>query len=99
MDTNTKEIKAFEEAVKNYPWESEVQKEGYLNFVQFEKKFGKAPSLPIDNIVAYFIQKDHESNEYWRELVANQVEMLQEEIMRLRDEVKNLSQSLKEKKT
>lgn len=75
----------FVKAVENFPWESDVQKKGYLNYVQYLRKFGFEPKLPVDYLAVFMIQKDHESNEYWRELVGTQVSMLQKEISGLQN--------------
>lgn len=73
--------------VDNFPWESSQQKEGFLNLVQYYRSFGKEPELPINLLATYFIQKDHESNEYWSELVSAQVSSLQSEIKFLQDKL------------
>ena len=78
-------------AVDAFPWETEEQKEGYLNFVQYQRQFGIEPTLPIDPVVTYFIQKDHESNDYWRDLVASQVADLQSQLRKLQDETSSLA--------
>lgn len=82
----------FEAAVDSFPWESQEQREGFLNFVQYKMKFGIKPEPPVDILAAYFIQKDHESNEYWREMVGGQVTALQAEIMNLKSELAHTQQ-------
>ena len=77
-------------AVESFPWESDEQREGYLNFVQYQRQFGMEPALPIDPVVTYFIQKDHESNDYWRELVSSQVTDLQSQLRSLQQETSGL---------
>lgn len=80
----------FTTAIEEYPWESQEQKDGYLNFVQHLNKFGIQPTLPIDPVVSYFVQKDLESNEYWREMVGSQVSDLVNQIKSLQEETSNL---------
>lgn len=75
MDSELKE--AFNVAMDSFPWESKEQREGYLALVQFKMRFGLLPILPIDYDAVFFIQKDVESNEYWRDAVAQQVSELQ----------------------
>ena len=77
-------------AVESFPWESDEQREGYLNFVQYQRQFGMEPALPIDPVVTYFIKKDHESNDYWRELVSSQVTDLQSQLRSLQQETSGL---------
>ncbi len=92
----------FSVAIEEFPWDSDVQKEGYLAFIQYERKFGYRPKLPIDHVVAFFIQKDHESNEYWRDMVGDQfsgvtdqVRVLQEKILALEKSIDMLQSTVK----
>jgi hypothetical protein len=86
--------KMFEIAVEAFKWESDAQREGFLALVKFWHDHGLQPVLPLtsmDNLTAlFFIQKDHDSNEYWRELWADQVSKLQDEIKIQMDEVSQL---------
>lgn len=41
-------------------------------------------------VACYFIQKDHESNEWWREVIAVQVKDLTDQISKLKKEVQEL---------
>lgn len=77
----------FQTGVEVFNWESEDQKKGYLALVQYLRGFGIEPKLPIDYVAAWFIQKDHESNEYWRDMVGQQVSSLQNEIRLLQQEI------------
>lgn len=70
----------FSVAVEEFPWASEVQKEGFLNYVQYCASFGVRTLLPIHPLVPFFVQKDHESNEYWRETMAQQLSSLEDQI-------------------
>ncbi len=78
------------EHVEAFPWESEEQKKGYLNFVQYLAKAGREAVIPIDLLATYFIQKDHESNEWWTEIVASQVGAANEQIALLSKRVRHL---------
>lgn len=78
-------------------WESEAQMKGYANLVQWmkinEKKFEDAHSA----IAAYFIQKTHESHEWWADTVGTQINSLNHQIMRLDQKISELSAKLEEK--
>lgn len=67
----------FDAAIEGFPWESEEQKQGYLALVQYERRFGYMPNLPLDTKALFFIQKDIESHAYWTELSSTQVSDLQ----------------------
>lgn len=77
----------FQTAIEEFPWESEEQKEGYLAFVQYQRQFGIMAILPIRTEIAFFIQKDIDSNSYWRDMVGNQVTDLQNQIQALQEKV------------
>lgn len=77
-----------------FPWESEAQKEGYLNYLQYLRSRGKTPPSEVPPLVVYLIQKDHESNEYWRELVGDQVSTIHGEIHGLQSSLRSLEEKL-----
>lgn len=71
--------------VDEFPWESEDQRLGFLNMVQYLSKFGIEVKLPLQSSISqliafYFIQRDHESNEHWAEVVGSQVSEIQDQI-------------------
>lgn len=73
-------------------FDSKDQERGYLAFLHWAKERGYPNDVrPID---LFFIQKDHESNEYWREVVSQNVRQLQDEIVKLRSTVEGLQQQL-----
>lgn len=77
-----------------FPWESDDQRLGFLAFEKWLRDNHKAtlvdePSL-LKCIVAFFIQKDHESNEWWRDTVADQVKSLEMQILALRTELREI---------
>lgn len=82
----------FQLAVDSFPWESEQQKEGYLNWVESERRFGRMPELPIDTKITYLIQKNHEGNEYWVEMISSQISDLLSQIRTLQEECGRLNQ-------
>lgn len=75
----------FQTAVEEFQWDSEIQKEGFLNYVQFIRKFGIDITLPIysHHVLIFLIQKQHEAAEYWQQTFATQVKDLQDQIMDL----------------
>lgn len=72
----------FDAAIESFAWESEDQKKGYLALVQYLRQFGLPPKLPIDYVATFFIQKDIDSHEYWRDMVGGQIKALQDDVMR-----------------
>lgn len=80
-------------AIEEFPWESVAQKEGFLNYWQYERQNGIIPALPIFGqyrIVLYFIQKQHEAAEYWQHTFATQVKDLQDKLMDLGQQYDNV---------
>lgn len=55
---------------EDFKWESETQRKGYLALLQYLRKFGIEATGPVDAKAAFFIQKDHESNLWWIDLIA-----------------------------
>lgn len=86
----------FVAAVEVYPWISQDQKDSYLAFVQYARKFGHLPSLPIDDSVAFFCQKNHEAAQYWQETFAAYIGTLQNDFLGLREELKSALQRIED---
>jgi hypothetical protein len=83
------------EFLKDFKWESQVQEKGYGNLVQFLRRNNiTLTDKTLFLIAVYFIERDHESNEYWRQLVGDQVSNLQSEIKHLQDQVAGLEYRL-----
>lgn len=82
-------------ALESFTWDSDVQKEGFLNLIQYWRKFGLELDLPLTAMhhltALYFIQKDHESNEYWQEMVGDQISSLTLELKKVQNECRNLA--------
>lgn len=78
-----------------FPWESEEQKKGYYALQKFIKDtITKRPELGCavePMITCWFIQKDHESNLWWQEVLGTQIKALQEEIVLLKNQVENFN--------
>lgn len=85
----------FNEAVEKYPWDSEDQKQGYLALVHYHRKVGLSPPFP-EPTACFFIQKDLDATEWWREAVGTQISDLQEQIRLLLLEMKSLKEKLNE---
>lgn len=80
-------------AIEEYPWESETQKEGFLNYLQYAKSLGLQLALPIGNnysLGIYLIQKEHEAAEYWTQTFGDHVSRLENEIKRLQDKLNHI---------
>lgn len=71
-------------AIDTFPWESEDQKKGFSDFINYSRQFGLEPKLPIDPIITYFIQKDHESHLWWEEHIEEFFGQLRDDMMLLR---------------
>lgn len=84
----------FKRYVEEFPWQSEAQRKGYLALVQYMRGFGIEPTLPIDPQVCWQIQKDHESHEWWVEVLGNQVGALQAEIIAVRRQISDQAREI-----
>lgn len=86
---------ALLEFLEKWPFESKVQREGFLNLVQYvrahkDKLRGESPMpFPTHLVALYFIQKDHEASAWFLELLGDRVKMLEAEIVALRAEVRD----------
>lgn len=74
----------------NFKWESTEQHKGFLNLIQYLKSHCPEGADPLLLIASYFIQKDHESNEWWLSLITDQFGRMQQEMMKLRIELHDL---------
>lgn len=74
--------------VEEFPWDSEDQKKGYLNLVQYLRKVHGGSKNAVDSTAAYFIQKDHESAEYYTTLIGTQVHNLQNDIFKVQQDLR-----------
>ncbi len=68
-----------------FKWESDGQEKGYKSLLYWLNK----NSLPgeVRPIDLFFIQKDHESHQYWIELVGRQVRILEGQILNLQNQL------------
>jgi|WetSurMetagenome_2_1015567.scaffolds.fasta_scaffold634955_2 hypothetical protein len=80
--------------IANFKFESSEQQKGFLNLVQYLRKHCPDGYDPTFLIASYFIQKDHESNEHWIELVGNQISNIQLQLKSLIDENQDLKARL-----
>lgn len=72
------------EWLKKFIWDSEDQRVGYLAFLTWAKK--KRVTSDVSPIDLFFIQKDHESDVYWREFLGDQVRRLEDQVRILQSE-------------
>jgi hypothetical protein len=77
----------FDAAIESFPWSSEDQRQGYLALVQYLRRFGLEPKLPINYEAAFFIEKDIDSHAYWRDMVGAQVRSLEDVLSETRKEL------------
>jgi hypothetical protein len=86
----------MKEWVKTFPWESTEQRQG---FDALQKWVGELPANIVHGfgfystmacVAAWFIQKDHESNEWWSNTVAEQVGQLENQVRLLQDRITEL---------
>lgn len=74
--------------IKKFRWDSLDQIKGHKAFLSWAKNKGVSNKVkPID---LFFIQKDFESNVYWRELIGDQVSRLENSIQQLQIQVRRL---------
>lgn len=74
--------------VENFPWVSDAQKKGYLALMQDMRNHGLTTSVYVDITAAFFIQKNHEANEWFVQIMGDQIKQLQNEIYDLREDLK-----------
>lgn len=77
--------------LERFPWTGDVQKKGFLNFTQWMRSLGTQVKDSDEDkfrcLVAYFVQKDHESHEWWVDTVGAQVKSLQEQLRLLQEQI------------
>jgi septal ring factor EnvC (AmiA/AmiB activator) len=83
--------------VDGFPWESEDQAQGYKNLQQFMRLRGREiTNVDLNLVCAYFIQKDLESVDWWRDTVSSQTGSLEEQIRRQQEAFSELEKSLED---
>lgn len=95
MSTTHISLAEFEEL---YPWESETQKKGFQALCKDIVDSGRAFSgevnmephhrleLTLQKVCAWFIQKDHESNQWYNERIGDLDKKYLDELVRLTNE-------------
>jgi hypothetical protein len=88
---------SFQEWSEAFKWESEDQKKGFFAFWKWWREQPTVLHLAFDAescaIVAYFIQKDHESNQWWAETVGELVSRLEQQIGKLQERIVRLERN------
>lgn len=73
---------------ENFAWDSEEQEKGFRSFEKWARDKGVSSEIrPAD---LFFIQKDHESNIYWTELVGSQISKLQDQLQAIHNDIAEL---------
>ena len=81
--------------VEAFPWQSEEQKEGFLAYIQYIREFGREPVPLVDELpLLFLIQKNHEAAEYWQQTVGDQISILRQEMVAVRDQSHQLMREL-----
>ncbi len=84
----------FKEWVEKKTWQSEDQKKGFLALVKDLRDGAPGRQLSADatllDIVAWLIQKDHESNQWWDERVSNIATSIEDKVTKLSLENRDL---------
>jgi len=93
---------SLDEFIENFEWDSEAQRKGFLSFIMdFRNKMMNdiADISPNDLLertlmfmACWFIQKDHDSNEWYNERFGDLDKKLTDEIIHLRSENQRLSE-------
>ena len=71
-----------------YKFESEAQEKSFKSLIQFLKKESGKQDLPeihpkwLGLVAAYFIQKEHESNEWWANTIGDQISKVHDQLHR-----------------
>lgn len=93
-----RELDAF---AKAFDWQSPDQHEGFGAFWKWLNDVcrrrpppGFGPLAVAAHVVAYFAQKDHESTEWWRELLLEHTDGLQKELQTVRQELQDTQRRL-----
>jgi hypothetical protein len=76
------------EWINEFDFDSDEQRKGYYSFVKWTSE--KKVSCTVNPIDLFFIQRDHESNEWWRQVVSDQVKSLEAQIHQLQKEIREL---------
>lgn len=79
----------------NFEWESKAQKQGFLGFLKWwrdrpVKGRDDSPDHILCAVVAYFIQREHESHLWWSETVGDLVSRLEDQIGKLQARILEL---------
>jgi hypothetical protein len=97
--------RSTEEWVEGFPWESEDQKKGFLALYQHLRGYEWTAEDEISKleealsvVSAWFIQRDHESNEWWNERVGDLSGRVDQELMRLTRENEQMKSDIEELK-
>lgn len=86
----------FKSWAENFKWESTAQEQGFGAYLKWLKElstenvYGFGINSLLNCTVAWLVQKDHESNDWWRETVAGQVGRLEVQIKILLDRIEKL---------
>jgi len=74
--------------IDDFPWKSEAQKKGYLAMMQDMRSHGLQIPIYVNVNLAFLIQKNHEANEWFVQVMGDQIKQLQNEISDLREDMK-----------
>lgn len=93
----------MKEWVDRYPWKSVVQKEGFLALLKDLRDSKPARELHFTEeqmeVFAWFIQKDHESNQWWDERVCALAKRFEDDLVRIQIENRELRGELQRLKS
>ena len=78
----------------SFPWDSKTQEKGYFALVHYLRRLGRPVPEEVDAVAAFFIEKEHQANEWWRDLLGDQLAMRDREIQRLQGELERMSSLL-----
>lgn len=81
---------AFHQFLRNFhQWDSESQKKSVLSLQQYLVKLGRlSDDQSVWAAIAYMIQKDHESQEWFVNLIGDHVKRLEDQIQSLKMELR-----------
>lgn len=79
---------SIERFAKDFPWDSDVQRESFLSMFLWLIKKGATSDLLLPYVAAFMFQKDHESSEWIVGVIGDRVRRLEDEIVLLREELR-----------
>lgn len=86
------------EWAKKFKWETPAQEQGFKGFQRWWMNLSLTlrdnSTAKLFAVVAFFIQKNHESHEWWAETVGDQISRVEDQVHLLQKRVRELEDRL-----